>query len=216
MEAYRTVDHQNDLFAIIDQVEGKIQACMCTLGGHATAVVAPAVPGITVGKTPFDQILQNDHNMWKRCCCRRVYSSYGDHIESWLNIWHVLKPRIDVHLIGYERQLGELTLTLKKIVSSIERLPEKNESNKQVANDKLEEVKKKIGDLKYVAELANAQKDLITKQGDKLEECVDAVTIEKVFKASSRMQHIINYILYIIFIINAFIAGFGMTNLSSN
>ena len=168
-----------------------------------------------------DAIYDRDNAM-SACCCRRVYPDYEDSVEGWYNVWKVLNTRLQVWMAGKEENLLILKSEQKSLDAKIKRngkLIEEttDETMKAVLKGEIkawEATKDKIDlrkkSLNQSIKAKQAEIEEMRSQGDGLEASVDAVIEEKVFKKTNLIQRVINYMLYLIFIINAFIAGFGM------
>ena len=118
-----------------------------------------------------------------------------------------------MEVTGIEHQIKETKKKIKTQSSNTERNRITVDIKK--LSDKQSAIESDIDSLKAKIALSKQQREVLINQGESLAGCVDSVKKQRQFKSTHTLQSTINYILYTIFILNAFIGGFGMANLSS-
>ena len=164
------------------------------------------------------------------CCIKKVHPSYEASIIKWYNIWRVMMTRCELSAASVEQELATINMRLiadraelVEVKHQREQLatpPEEGEPTKEELDKRIKSLEKKIKEnskklptKKAEQKWSSKRQASLVKQGDILRAYVDAVTREMVYKRISRYQRVINGLLYTVFILNAGIAGFGMSSL---
>ena len=164
------------------------------------------------------------------CCCtsqknNKVNVLHSQRLVEWYEIWQVLMEVCELRAIGAQEEAKAIKLQIEHHERELDRIGEslKKTDIKPARKDRLTDRKKVLeteeipADRKHLSlkRKENKRDDRwhasLKKQGECLQEYMDAVTRERVYKSSSEWQRKINYILYTVFILNAAIVAFGMT-----
>ena len=174
-----------------------------------------------------ETVVRNNNSEPDGCCGRnRVDPSYESSLIKWYNIWQVVmtKSQLTNTTLGAEvsaltnkqrkaeAELNEVNIGLATVLqpsTEYDELLEKKEGIEKT----IESVKEKLHSKKEALKGSTERKEALIKQGDVLQAYVDTVTRERVYKRIARYQRGINGLLYVIFVFNALITGFGVSSL---
>lgn len=163
-------------------------------------------------------------------CCPWVCTTqiYEKHESEILNNYYNLMPSLihtELEMIRANERIPELNQRIGEIQKEEDQLEALVKEGKAEAN-KMKEYQSTLGTLsaervKLTEEKRGFDKCLLEgnidhKQNKLLYNYVDAITKNRVLKRATFWQGAINYMLYLIFVLNAFITGFGIANSSSS
>ena len=120
--------------------------------------------------------------------------TYEDSLFKWYNIWEVVMFKCKWTDTSFEEEIIQHETEIAK---------DEGNADKQ----------KRLNDLKTEYDWRVKRREALSTQGQILKAYVDVVTKERVYKASAKWQRVLNFMMYVIFIINAAIVSLGITKL---
>ena len=155
----------------------------------------------------------------------RINPMFEERMYEWYEIWKAVMGVCELRAAGAKKELEAIISQIERQQSALETITTKRDTfnplnpNSQSINEQIAALRKELTEdnqrLISKRKLHGKYIELETslqEQGKVLQAYVDAITREKVYKSSSRWQRNINYILYTMFILNAAIVAFGMTD----
>ena len=150
-------------------------------------------------------------------CSREVHPAYEYDILDRYDLFCELMVKGEVAVVRPQQELLSLQRSISRAKTDISlyeaQLNDPGE-DKQDVKDKLQAVEQRLEEYRQRGKGLDKHiqdEKVVQKQGRILYKYADAIRKNRVLKMISFWQHCINYTLYVVFLINAFIAGFGMT-----